>query len=115
MLEYLVVTFVLVSGAYALKDSSFLTQHCYDFPKKDYGYSNNIKTTHGSSPYIVLDVGSEAIDFTLRTDDGKVLFAFDVPYILSTVFLYHRSIFASEYQFGNASEEKARCFDMGTL
>lgn len=48
-----------------LRDKSELTFHCYHFPGKDFGKQNNVKLTYGSSPHVLLDAGSQAIDFTL--------------------------------------------------
>lgn len=33
-----------------LKSDSELTTHCYHFPAKDYGHTNNVKLTYGASP-----------------------------------------------------------------
>lgn len=33
-----------------LKPESELITHCYHFPAKDYGRTNNVKLTYGSSP-----------------------------------------------------------------
>ena len=33
-----------------LKPESELTTHCYHFPSKDYGHTNNVKLTYGASP-----------------------------------------------------------------
>lgn len=56
-----------------LKGSDSLIKHCYHFPAYDFSYSNNIRKTYGSSPHIILPVGSDAIDFTLFTPDVSYL------------------------------------------
>jgi hypothetical protein len=45
--------------------SSDLSSNCYNFPKEDFAFDNNVKLTYGTSPKIQLEVGERAIDFTL--------------------------------------------------
>ena len=33
-----------------LKPDTELTTHCYHFPAKDYGHTNNVKLLYGASP-----------------------------------------------------------------
>jgi hypothetical protein len=59
---------ILLGGVNALlRSSDELTPHCYHFPAKDFGKSNCVKDTYGLSPKLMLDVGDQAIDFTLST------------------------------------------------
>lgn len=55
-----------------LRPSSDLHARCYDFPKSDFGYKNNIRLAHGASPHIVIAAGKQAIDFTLPSENGVV-------------------------------------------
>ena len=50
-----------------LRPESDLTSHCYHFPAKDFGKDNNVKTTYGKSPKVIVKMGDLAIDFTLQT------------------------------------------------
>lgn len=56
-----------------LRNESELTTHCYNFPAKDFGKVNNVKTVHGSSPALILKVGDLAIDFTVPTSAGELI------------------------------------------
>lgn len=56
-----------------LRSSDELTSHCYHFPGKDFGKDNNVKTTYGSSPHVLVNVGDLAIDFTLPQVDGTLV------------------------------------------
>jgi hypothetical protein len=48
-----------------LRPESALTPSCYDVPASDFGRTNNVRATYGSSPHVQLAVGDTAIDFTL--------------------------------------------------
>ena len=56
-----------------LRTQDELTQNCYNFPSSDFGKNNNIKSTHGSSPALILNVGDMAIDFTLPKPNGEMV------------------------------------------
>jgi hypothetical protein len=64
---------LLCLGAGVLRSSDELTNHCYHFPAKDYGKDNNVKTTYGSSPQVMVEVGDLAIDFTLPSNTGEMV------------------------------------------
>jgi hypothetical protein len=61
----------LLSFYCILRDESELVNNCYDFPSKDFGKSNSIRSEYGTSPKVLLDIGDTAIDFTLKTIEGK--------------------------------------------
>ena len=61
----LLLSSALRLGLGDLRGSEELTAHCYHFPGKDYGKSNNVKLEYGSSPYLLLGKGDAAIDFSL--------------------------------------------------
>ena len=48
-----------------------LTHQCYDFPTIDFSRSNNVRLTYGSSPKVLMNVGDQAIDFTLPSVTGQ--------------------------------------------
>ena len=45
-----------------LKPESELTTHCYHFPAKDYGRTNNVKLTYGSSPKGIIIIKTKFIN-----------------------------------------------------
>ena len=50
-----------------LRPAEDLTTQCFDFPNTDFGKSNNVRVTYGSSPKLMMNVGDQAIDFTLTS------------------------------------------------
>lgn len=56
-----------------LRDSSELSSHCYHFPGKDYSKDNNVKSTYGASPHLMVEAGDLAIDFTLPSNTGDMI------------------------------------------
>ena len=73
-----VFTFVLLLFSHqtttvigALRSESELIHQCYDFPTTDFGRSNNVRLTYGSSPKVLINVGDQAIDFTLSSVTGQ--------------------------------------------
>lgn len=54
-----------------LRPESELIHQCYDFPTTDFGRSNNVRLTYGSSPKVLVNVGDQAIDFTLSSVTGQ--------------------------------------------
>ena len=73
-----VFTFVLLLFSHqtttvigALRPESELIHQCYDFPSTDFGRSNNVRLTYGSSPKVLINVGDQAIDFTLSSVSGQ--------------------------------------------
>lgn len=54
-----------------LAPADHLHAECYGVPGKDYGYGNNVKATYGSSPKVLLNVGDQAVDFTLKNHLGN--------------------------------------------
>jgi hypothetical protein len=63
-----------------LRDKSELTSHCYHFPAKDFGKQNNVKLTYGSSPHVLLEAGSQAIDFVLPDINVSIFLIFSLIY-----------------------------------
>jgi hypothetical protein len=57
----------------ALRSSDELITSCYEFPEKDFGKANNVRSTYGSSPKLMLDVGDVAVNFTLRSVYNEVV------------------------------------------
>lgn len=51
----LLLLFIKYSNS-LLKPDSELTTHCYHFPAKDYGHTNNVKLTYGASPKGNIDI-----------------------------------------------------------
>ena len=55
----------------SLRPDNDLIHQCYDFPMTDFGRSNNVRLTYGSSPKVLMNVGDQAIDFTLPSVTGQ--------------------------------------------
>lgn len=68
-LVFLVIIIARVKAI--LRSDNELTVHCYDFPARDFGKANNVKSLHGASPKLILNIGDTAIDFTLATPSGE--------------------------------------------
>ena len=62
-----------ISLSTALRSESALVQSCYNFPAEDFGKANNVRSTYGSSPKVVVNVGDEAIDFELPDIHGQLI------------------------------------------
>jgi hypothetical protein len=72
VLLFLFLHTTVVGGV--LRDESELSLNCYNnFPTEDFGRTNSVKNTYGSSPHVVLGVGEQAIDFTLPTLTGELV------------------------------------------
>lgn len=56
-----------------LRPETELNRQCYDFPGVDFGRTNNVRSTYGSSPHLMLDVGDIAINFTLPSVSGELI------------------------------------------
>ncbi|CAM9792404.1 unnamed protein product [Discosporangium mesarthrocarpum] len=54
-----------------LRPETDLQSNCFNFPEQSFDSSNCIKCKHGSSPHFMLDVGDQAVDFTLHDLDGQ--------------------------------------------
>lgn len=68
--------FILISftqSAAILRPENELSSHCYNFPAKDFGKSNNVRSVYGASPKLILNIGDMAIDFTLPTPSGDLV------------------------------------------
>lgn len=61
----------LAQGQQKLRPASELVSNCYNFPKESFDSFNNVKATYKSSPHLVMETGSPAIDFTLHDIDGN--------------------------------------------
>lgn len=58
-----------VANAELLPATELITS-CYSFPQDSFDLANSVRGTYGSSPHMMLDIGSSAIDFTLHDIDG---------------------------------------------
>eukprot|EP00752_Nemacystus_decipiens_P003695 g3405.t1 len=63
----------LVPGAHAeLRPEVDLTSNCFDFPERNFDRSSSIMAVNGGhTPYLPLETGSGAIDFTLHDLQGR--------------------------------------------
>lgn len=48
-----------------------LITNCYNFPRDDFHKGNSVRDAHGSSPHLIRQLGSPAVDFTLHDTDGN--------------------------------------------
>lgn len=54
-----------------LRPASELVSNCYNFPVANFDTFNSVKGVYGSSPHLVIETGSTAVDFTLHDTDGN--------------------------------------------
>ncbi|CAN0316803.1 unnamed protein product, partial [Ectocarpus sp. 4 AP-2014] len=48
-----------------------LISNCYNFPEENFHKGNSVRDIYGTSPHLVRDLGSPAVDFTLHDLDGN--------------------------------------------
>lgn len=54
-----------------LRLESELTSNCFDFPRQNFDPQHSVQGVHGVTPYMLLEAGADAIDFTLHDLDGQ--------------------------------------------
>lgn len=60
---------VYLAAAELLPETELIT-NCFNFPQDNFDRGNSVKNTYGSSPHLVLETGSPAVNFTLHDTDG---------------------------------------------
>lgn len=72
ILQLPVLLAILHLAACEIRPQSELTSACFDFPAKNFDPKNCIKAINdGHTPYLPMDAGDNAIDFTLHDLQGK--------------------------------------------